>query len=385
MITCKKEEEDKIKPVEVPFHSRVEIDYSGVIINDGDWIEIDGVRYTHKLDSFNITSVLDSGYLLTTIKADSLIVIDTISIDTTGSTVDSFVTQITELQPPQIDTTQITIIVTEVIDTSITIVTTSVIDPLTGDTTINYDTVTTTSTQNTYDTTYITQITYFNDTIYDYVTTYTIDYATAARDTVIITTNNYHNPGGSLLLMLLRKNSFIQSLDTTNKPPNMLIVMADTADLLKPQISHITPQNVSLWDTFNLTIGNTTIPYVATEPTSANVIAGLSIAINDSMTTNPAGDWAKYLSSATAKPTYIELKGKIDTAFTVISGTLNGSVNFAAKNYILKVKGGEILNIDNMFDIRNALDWRAKTIQIESKTGSEIKIEKSYSAKITYY
>ena len=366
MITCKKED-DKIKPVEVPPNSRVEIDYSGAIVNDDDWIEIDGVRYTHKLDSFNITSVLDSGYLLTTIKADSAIVIDTISIDTTGFTVDSSITQIIELQPPQIDTTA------TIIDTTQIII---IITP--PDTTYFIDT------------TYVIQITYFNDTIYGYDTIYNINYPTVTSDTVIITTNNYHNPGGSLLLMLLKSDAFIQSIDTSNMP-TISIVQSVTADSTKAQISQIYPGNVTLWDTFDLKIGATTVFYVATEPKISNVTFGLTQAIKDEMTANPTGDWSTELDSllpALDKATYIELKGKnINTPFTVTSVTLNGAANYSADKYILKVKGGEVLNSDNMFDIRNALDWRAKTIQIESKIGTAINIKTitGYKAKITYY
>ncbi|MCH8318980.1 MAG: hypothetical protein IIA88_10900 [Bacteroidetes bacterium] len=275
IFSCDKED-DKIEPVEIPFHSRVEIDYSGIVIQDGESITIDGVTYSHKLNLADPTSVLDSGFLMTTYSSDSVnAVIDTIKWQN-GNTVK----YVFKRKP---DLTIVSSGDYIEMDNAINANNNGIFIILSVDTASGSIEVTNTErTNSTEDESNSTAIATIQDPelitsqVVDIITgdTITITVGTIFTDkkTILIDKINYHAPGGSLLLQLYRNNR-----DSTIVPP--------------------------------------------------------------------------------------------DTNYTYI-----------VDKYILKVKGGiEIINLEDVIDLR------AKTIQIESKTGSEITISPVNIAKITYY
>ena len=275
IFSCDKED-DKIEPVEIPFHSRVEIDYSGIVIQDGESITIDGVTYSHKLNLADPTSVLDSGFLMTTYSSDSVnAVIDTIKWQN-GNTVK----YVFKRKP---DLTIVSSGDYIEMDNAINANNNGIFIILSVDTASGSIEVTNTErTNSTEDESNSTAIATIQDPelitsqVVDIITgdTITITVGTIFTDkkTILIDKINYHAPGGSLLLQLYRNNR-----DSTIVPP--------------------------------------------------------------------------------------------DTIYTYI-----------VDKYILKVKGG--IGIKNLEDV---IDLRAKTIQIESKTGSEITISPVNIAKITYY
>ena len=279
IFSCDKED-DKIEPVEIPFHSRVEIDYSGIVIQDGESITIDGVTYSHKLNLADPTSVLDSGFLMTTYSSDSVnAVIDTIKWQN-GNTVK----YVFKRKP---DLTIVSSGDYIEMDNAINANNNGIFIILSVDTASGSIEVTNTErTNSTEDESNSTAIATIQDPelitsqVVDIITgdTITITVGTIFTDkkTILIDKINYHAPGGSLLLQLYRNNR-----DSTIVPP--------------------------------------------------------------------------------------------DTNYTYI-----------VDKYILKVKGGiEIINLEDVIDLR------AKAIQIESKTGSEIKITTNPSSLfediITYY
>jgi hypothetical protein len=82
-----------------------------------------------------------------------------------------------------------------------------------------------------------------------------------------------------------------------------------------PQVSRVTPTNVEINDTFYVTINGTTVNFVATVATVANVTAGLQTLID-----------ALPLVSATDQGTYVEITADTaGVAFTISSTTLNGT------------------------------------------------------------
>jgi hypothetical protein len=85
------------------------------------------------------------------------------------------------------------------------------------------------------------------------------------------------------------------------------------------QVSTLTPSLVVIGDTFNAIINGTTISFVATVATVANVTAGLTAAINANGTVNG-------LVTAVDMTTYVQVTSDIPgTAFTITTSTTNVS------------------------------------------------------------
>lgn len=129
---------------------------------------------------------------------------------------------------------------------------------------------------------------------------------------------------------------------TDGNPVSQSLAITNTqaAGAGTPPIRRLTPSSVSVGDEFRVTAGATTISFTATQPTTANVTAGLATALNAELTANPTGDFGsggQRVTSIVDNGTYIQVTGTNNVAFTFTVSTVNGNAND-----ILTVTAGQL-------------------------------------------
>lgn len=95
-----------------------------------------------------------------------------------------------------------------------------------------------------------------------------------------------------------------------------------------PNIIRLFPANVSEGDTFSITLGGTTVSFVAeVSGDNSAVVVGLVAAIEQEISDTPAGTFATNIDSVVASSTYLTVTGIDNTALVFTLATVNGGAN----------------------------------------------------------